>query len=105
MNPSSKTLEGVVSFCTNVFSNLAMVKTICLSSEVRKLYKSNKQMNKLFWWLYFINSQRGWKHCPEEAHLHRWAKRWVIIKYNHQKSLFICLFDWKPGGKRYETTW
>ena len=47
----------------------------------------------------------GWKHCPEEAHLNRWAKRWLIIKYNHQKSLFICLFDLKPGGKRYETTW
>jgi len=25
-------------------------------------------------------------------------------KYNHQKSLFICLFDLKPGGKRYEKT-
>ena len=29
---------------------------------------------------------------------------WLIIKYNHQKSLFICLFDLKTGGKRYETT-
>ena len=37
----------------------------------------------------------GWKHCPEEAHLNRWAKRWLIIKYNHQKSLFICLFEQK----------
>ena len=46
----------------------------------------------------------GWKHCPEEAHMSRWAKRWLIIKYNHQKSLFICLFDLKSGGKRYETT-
>jgi len=33
----------------------------------------------------------GWKRCPEEAHLNRWAKRWLIIKYNHQKSLFISL--------------
>ena len=33
------------------------------------------------------------EHCPEEAHLNRWAKRWLIMKYNHQKSLFICLFD------------
>ena len=33
----------------------------------------------------------GWKHCPEEAHLKRWTKRWLKIKYNHQKSLFICL--------------
>jgi len=40
----------------------------------------------------------------EQAHLNRWAKRWLIIKCNHQKSLFICLFDLKPGGKRYETT-
>ena len=24
--------------------------------------------------------------------------------HNHQKILFICLFDLKPGGKRYETT-
>jgi len=47
----------------------------------------------------------GWKHCPEEAHLNRWAKRWLIIKYNRQKSLFISLFDLKLGGKRYETTW
>jgi len=39
-----------------------------------------------------------------KAHLNRWAKRWLIIKYNHQKSLFFCLFDLKPGGKRYETT-
>ena len=36
----------------------------------------------------------GWKHCPEEAHLNRWAKHWLIIKYNHQKSLFICLFEY-----------
>jgi len=35
----------------------------------------------------------GRKHSPEEAYLNRWAKRWLIIKYNHQKSLFICLFD------------
>ena len=35
----------------------------------------------------------GWKHCPEEAHLNTWVKRWLIIKYNHQKSLFMCLFD------------
>jgi len=27
-----------------------------------------------------------------------------IEDVNHQKSLFICLFDLKPGGKRYETT-
>ena len=47
----------------------------------------------------------GWKHCPEEVHLKRWAKCWLIIKCNHQKSLFISLFDLKPGGKRYETTW
>ena len=46
-------------------------------TENRQLAISSKQMNKLFWWLYFI----------------------------HQKSLFICLFDLKPGGKRYETTW
>ena len=39
-----------------------------------------------------------------KAHLNRWAKCWLIIKYNHQKSLFICLFDLKPGGKCYETT-
>ena len=32
-------------------------------------------------------------------------RSWLIIKYNHQKSLFICLFDLQPGGKRYETTW
>ena len=32
----------------------------------------------------------GWKHCPEEAHMNRWAKRWLIIKYNQQKCLFIC---------------
>jgi len=31
--------------------------------------------------------------------------RKLIMKYNHQKSLFICLFDLKPGGKRYETIW
>jgi len=30
------------------------------------------------------------KHCPEEAHLNRWAKRRQIVK-NHQKIKFICL--------------
>jgi len=30
------------------------------------------------------------KHCPEEAHLNRWAKRRLIIKIR-QKSKLICL--------------
>ena len=54
----------------------------------------------------------GWKHCPEEAHLNRWAKRWLIIKYNHQKSLFICLFEqkyvcmaWASTNKRDCDAW
>jgi len=32
------------------------------------------------------------------------TNRWISSS-GHQKSLFICLFDLKPGGKRYETTW
>jgi len=32
------------------------------------------------------------KHCPEETHLNRWAKRRLIMK-NRQKIKFICWKD------------
>jgi len=37
------------------------------------------------------------KHCPEEAHLNRWVKRWLLIKYLPEELIY--LIDLKPGGK------
>jgi len=39
---------------------------VCFVTANATNKKSNKQMNKLFWWLYFIISQRF-------AHLFKWA--------------------------------
>jgi len=63
-------------------------------------------MNKLFWCYILLSVNVSPTYLTEllQGKLNRWAKRWLIIKYNHQKSLFISLFDLKRGGKRYETT-
>jgi len=42
------------------------------------------------------------KHCPEEAHLNRWAKRRLIIQIAIRTKTY--LLDLKPGGKRYKIT-
>jgi len=31
----------------------------------------------------------GWKHCPEETHLNKWAKRRLIIKQSPEELIYL----------------
>jgi len=85
-------ISNVFSFYTSTYFLWHAVTIVITSWPALRFFVFVRHTTHCFFLLVFYMFC-GWKHCPEEAHLNRWAKHWLIVKYNHLVYL-IHLFVW-----------